>query len=241
MRAPSPPELLSAWEAGAGQSPADRALTLLRLVMPQESDESRAALSLGQRERWLLSLRKAAFGPRLSALVTCAACGHVMEFDFAVDDLPTDTNAEDCVMVELDGFKVRARQPNGEDMRAVAAARAEDAESILLRRCVIQAEREGQSIDGVQLPGSVLAEIERRLAEADGLVDLRLDAPCAHCGAESSTAFDVGEFLWAELDAYASRLLSEVHELASAYGWAENDILSMSATRRRIYLEWVRA
>jgi hypothetical protein len=29
----------------------------------------------------------------------------------------------------------------------------------------------------------------------------------------------------------------EVHELASAYGWAERDILEMSPHRRHFYLE----
>jgi hypothetical protein len=41
--------------------------------------------------------------------------------------------------------------------------------------------------------------------------------------------------------ARARRLLIEVHSLASAYGWSETDILSMSEPRRALYLEMVQA
>ena len=41
------------------------------------------------------------------------------------------------------------------------------------------------------------------------------------------------------LDAWAKRVLEEVHTLASAYGWAQSEILSMSAARRRRYVAMV--
>ena len=47
--------------------------------------------------------------------------------------------------------------------------------------------------------------------------------------------------LWAELEAVARRLAMEVHTLASAYGWSESEILSLSDARRRLYLEMVSA
>jgi hypothetical protein len=33
--------------------------------------------------------------------------------------------------------------------------------------------------------------------------------------------------------------LEEVHTLASAYGWAQSEILSMSASRRRRYMSMI--
>jgi hypothetical protein len=33
----------------------------------------------------------------------------------------------------------------------------------------------------------------------------------------------------------------DVHALASAYGWSEREILALSDTRRRLYLEMVSA
>ncbi|HUD55174.1 MAG TPA: hypothetical protein VMR02_08095 [Terracidiphilus sp.] len=44
-----------------------------------------------------------------------------------------------------------------------------------------------------------------------------------------------------QIEARARRLLYEVHTLAAAYGWSEREILSLSAPRRALYLEMVRA
>ena len=35
------------------------------------------------------------------------------------------------------------------------------------------------------------------------------------------------------------RTLNEIHLLASAYGWSEGEILSLTAKRRRLYLQMV--
>ncbi len=43
------------------------------------------------------------------------------------------------------------------------------------------------------------------------------------------------------MEARAKRLLSEVHALASAYGWSEREILGLSVARREFYLGMVRA
>jgi hypothetical protein len=64
-----------------------------------------------------------------------------------------------------------------------------------------------------------------------------LDFACPSCGHEWQSLFDIAAFFWAEIAAQARRLLREVHQLASAYGWREADILAMSARRRRAYLE----
>ena len=40
-------------------------------------------------------------------------------------------------------------------------------------------------------------------------------------------------------DAWALRTLAEVHRLASAYGWREQDILALSPARRQLYLGMV--
>jgi hypothetical protein len=50
-------------------------------------------------------------------------------------------------------------------------------------------------------------------------------------------AFDIATYLATEVHTWASRQLREVHDLARAYGWSEAEILAMSPTRRRAYLE----
>jgi hypothetical protein len=52
-------------------------------------------------------------------------------------------------------------------------------------------------------------------------------------------AFDIISFFWKEIDHWVKHLLLDVHVLAKAYGWSENDILEISPWRRRIYLEMI--
>ena len=53
--------------------------------------------------------------------------------------------------------------------------------------------------------------------------------------------FDIGYLLWKEIDAWAIRLLRDIHDLALTYGWGEAEILNMNPWRRNCYLEMLRA
>lgn len=50
---------------------------------------------------------------------------------------------------------------------------------------------------------------------------------------------DTAALLWDEISIRAGALLQEVHRLASSYGWSEEQILALSATRRAHYLALV--
>jgi hypothetical protein len=79
------------------------------------------------------------------------------------------------------------------------------------------------------------------MAEADPLADIQIAISCPACAQGWRAAFDILTFLWSEIEAWAWRMLSDVHTLASAYGWCERDILALSPTRRQFYLEMVGA
>jgi hypothetical protein len=84
-------------------------------------------------------------------------------------------------------------------------------------------------------------EIGELMAAADPAAEIRIALRCPSCGHEHDQALDIATFLWAEIAALAKRLLREVHALASAYGWTEEQVLSMSAARRSLYMEMVHA
>ena len=46
----------------------------------------------------------------------------------------------------------------------------------------------------------------------------------------------MARFLWKEVRNAARRLLGEIHQLASAYGWSERAIAAMGPGRRAAYL-----
>ena len=86
---------------------------------------------------------------------------------------------------------------------------------------------------------AALAAAAAAMAAADPQAAMTLDVDCPGCGAAVSTAWDVAPFFWAELHAWALRVLREVHTLAAAYGWTEATTLNLSAHRRRLYLQMV--
>jgi len=85
--------------------------------------------------------------------------------------------------------------------------------------------------------GHFIPQREARLSLADPHADIRLDLDCSACQARWQAPFDIVPFLWSAVDAWALRLLRDVHRLARAYGWREADILALSPPRRRCYLE----
>ena len=64
---------------------------------------------------------------------------------------------------------------------------------------------------------------------------------CTACGETWSDVLDAAAYLWAEIEAAAHRLLGEVAEIAKALGWSEQEILAMSTSRRRAYLQIARS
>lgn len=235
-------ELLDIWERGLGQHPAERALALLGAAWPDTPPDALALLSLGRRDAYLLSLRERIFGPHLVSAITCPACREQLELTFDVASICGEPRAEPVETLTLasDGYEVRFRLPNSIDLLAgagqssVAAARR-----VLLERCLLDVRYEGREAKDVELPATVVDGIAEMMAEADPQADVELAVVCPACGYAWQAIFDIVSFLWEELNAWATRMLHEVHALASAYGWREADVLALSPWRRQFYLEAV--
>jgi hypothetical protein len=241
MRPPSTSELLDAWEQGLGQPPAQLAEALLEVAVAHPAPDL-AGMSIGRRDASLLDLREASFGPRAAAVATCQSCAAELELDLDVRELrvpPGDEHAcsGGSLAVSALGYEVELRLPDSYDLAAsVRDGDAEATRRALLERCVIGA-RDGDSlVPASALPAAVVEAIETRMGEADPQADIRLALTCPECGSQWEVDFDIVSFLWTELDAWACRVLSEVHLLASAYGWPECEILALSPARRRFYL-----
>lgn len=238
MRALSAAELLGAWERALGQTPLARSLTLLAAATGEEPDQL-ALLSIGRRDAQLLTLRELTFGPQLTSVTACPGCGERLEMAFGVADLRAapETTRNDYSLA-FDGHEVLFRLPNTLDLAALTpGADAADARRRLLERCLLSARRGDEEVNAVELPPAVWDAVAERMGEADPQGDIQLALACTRCTHRWQEAFDVGQFLWAELHAWATRTLGEVHKLARAYGWRESDILALSPARRQFYLE----
>jgi hypothetical protein len=84
-------------------------------------------------------------------------------------------------------------------------------------------------------------ELSKKMNEADPLAEILLSFACPACAAMREQALDLPEFLWAELESFVKRMLSEIHVLASCYGWNEAEILALSESRRAMYVQMVQA
>jgi hypothetical protein len=107
---------------------------------------------------------------------------------------------------------------------------------LLLKRCHT----------GENLPKNVWSDEEieavgQSMSAADPLAEILLSFDCPSCGAHFEESLDLPSFLWSEIECCAKRLLFEVHTLASAYGWSQAEVLSLSPARRKCYLNMARA
>jgi len=182
----------------------------------------------------------------MAAIAACPACREKLELTLDVRNLLALADGTDAAELSLthEDLSVTFRIPTTADV--MAAESEEDvnsARSLILERCLLSAVRTGEQADVVSdcslLPAEVVSGIAALMAEADPLADIQLKIECPSCEHGWRAAFDIVSFLWTEIEAWAGRILSEVHILARAYGWREQEILALSATRRQFYLEMV--
>jgi hypothetical protein len=238
--APSALELLDVWEAGQTLPPVPRALALLSAARPELSPRALAELPIGRRDGELLALRERLFGPRVVALARCAGCAERFELAFTTADVQAPPPDDTAILVDTDGYAVRVRPVSSVDLMDVPASDDEAAvERAVIARCTLDARRGAVAVLAEDLPDPVAEAVAQAMAAADPQADVQVATECPACGRREDALFDIAAFLWREVDAWATRTLDEVHVLATAYGWSEHEILTMSASRRRRYVSMV--
>jgi hypothetical protein len=244
MAALTASKLLNVWERGFSQMPAEQALTLLHASVPELSFDAIASLPVGERDASLLRLREALWGPQMVAVAPCPRCSEGLDLTLSTEEILLGASGprEAEYALRVDGFFVRFRPPTGEDLISLTPADSPEAAAAkILQQCLISAHRGAKSIGVSDFPPSLVDAIDRMMAESDPLAEIRLNLSCPACGHCWFAPLDIVSFLWSELDAWARRTLRDVHTLARAYGWREQDILALSSTRRHFYLGLVNA
>jgi hypothetical protein len=240
VRALSNVDLLSLWERGRRLHPLDRGLLAIHTAFPETRGESVADWPLGRRNRALAELRAACFGVALQCWTTCPECGEKIELNLNTDTIiPPDEPGEpreQTITVNGEIFRL----PSSRDLARVATELPDEADSAAAARALLRACRVAE-LSEKSWSEEEMEIIGENLAQADPLAEILLGFQCPACAGNCNQALDLPTFLWAEVDAMVRRLLVEVHALASAYGWSEQEILSLSDARRRLYLEMVQA
>lgn len=159
-----------------------------------------------------------------------------MEFEISGQAL-TSQNSERESHEQTVVFKDQCfRLPTSRDLaQAVQQKDPETAAICLLERCRTDAG------GAFCWSGEDLEQVGEKMALADPLAEVRIALECPACGNPSDETIEIVNFVWSEIEARAKRLVREVHAIASAYGWTETEVLSLSPARRALYFEMVQA
>lgn len=243
MRILSDQEVLRVWETGLEQHPVDRALSILATALPGTDRNQLAVLSVGRRDGHLMDIRETNFGSRVSGVAECPDCRELLEWNLNVGDIRVprgDVGEGGTNRLVVGGYELLYRLPDSTDLAAVAVdGDPQSGRDVLLRRCVLEARHEDTRVEVHCMPESVASELAAEMEARDPQAETLLDFACPKCGLRWQALFDILTFLWSEICGRAKHLLNEVHSLAHAYGWDEEDILNMSDARRRFYLDKV--
>jgi len=231
--------LLTAWEEGASAPDLRRALTMLSIALPGGDQVQLSALPLADRNLLLLRLHELSFGPFLNVFGVCPNCAARLEFAVRVAEmaalLESKPSARAVTWTEA-GRQYRMRPVTTDDLIAsLDAADVRPAQELLLERCL--------EVSPPHEPGRLSATptVLQKFEQVQATTKLSCAIECPGCSERELLDLDIGRFLWAEVRTAARRLLGEIHELASAYGWSEQAIAGMGADRREAYLEMVGA
>lgn len=232
---------LGIWERGAGRALAELGLIMLAEACPDLSLSALADVPVGQRDALIFRLREKSFGPKIVGISTCPACQEKIELTINVADILEQQPCNDrpeTMMLYHKGYEVKFRLPNSRDLLfATATGNVKSAYHCLVERCVLDSSREKESISALELPSEIIDMMAERMGQSDPIADVQMKIKCSSCGHQWLQTFDIIWFFGKEIDSWAHRIIREIDGLASAYGWSEAEILSLSSWRRQHYLE----
>jgi hypothetical protein len=197
-------------------------------------------LNLELARLWHLS-----FGATLNGCLPCPQCGARLEFGMSVQEVIRELeaqSAEPTLGWTLGDDTFSMRMANSLDLAAASSeADLVKARRVLLERCI-----EVNGNPATDAGASAALRESEFLAETNferlhRAAEVTCQVHCFDCGHYEAVDLDLPRFLWAKVRHGAGRLLHDVHELASTYGWSEDAILGMSEHRRAGYLEMVRS
>lgn len=188
------------------------------------------AAALGAQRLQVLALHRRVSGDALPLRCNCPACGEDLAFDVDLQALAAELPApvQQQHTLAIDGRTLRFRLPALADVAAADTPDVKDFVARLLARCV-----EGAGA----LSPQQQAALADRMEVLDPAAVLSFAVVCPTCAQGWDAAFDPARSLWSFVQARAEQTLLDIDVLARRYGWNEAEVLALSPTRRRAYLQ----
>lgn len=229
-------DLIGLWESGRDLTTVERGLRLAQAVSETSADDS-----VGERNRKILQLREELYGQTMEAEAVCPSCSLETTFRTQLDSLNAPNAAGDTA-IDIGPWRIEFRLPTSLDLAFLMRFSDErEALAALIERCISCATHKGTEVKASVIPEDILQVLEERLEELDPLACITISLTCPDCRHEWLALLDPADYVWKELARSARMTLSEIHELAMAYGWSEDQVLALPRSRRLSYLEMVRS
>jgi len=222
--APDRPELVTALLAACSAQPAD--------------SRGLWSLTLAERIGALVHIVvQTEGGDSVRLTLRCPHCAEALELAVPCPVLLQEaqrSRSEPEIEVALDASRsVRVRRPTGADQRAWRTqtySSEEEAVAAILRSLTASAEMHSA------LNSTDLQRISDAMETFDPLASFQVTTLCPSCGAEATVPVDLEATLLMRLRARQRALLGQVHRLAAAYRWTEEQVLGIPAHRREQYV-----
>jgi hypothetical protein len=94
-------------------------------------------------------------------------------------------------------------------------------------------------VNTTNLSPELIDDMRNAMSQKVADTSIWLNLSCPTCQNHWKSAFDVLNYLWVELEAWAISTLKQIHVLAAHYAWSEREILNLTAWRRRYYMSMI--
>lgn len=195
-------------------------------------------MPLGIRDKRLLSIRAAAFGPDFTGTVACERCGERIEFNVNIRDFFSLPGTDTVFHVFYGDMRYSFRPLSTRNLMvfSVSGPDADLADLIEILSLDDDAVKEQ-----VRHHPGIIQRVNTALEKHQGISDIVLTSVCPECQGPVDAIFDIVHVLDADITDAAGLFLEEIHQLANAYGWTEDEISSVPQTRRNWYVKRIQA
>lgn len=200
------------------------------------------AQSMAERVGALVRIVTAAIGSDDIVLrLPCPACSEGLELDVPCKWLLNEAERGSCeTEAEItlgESRTVRVRRPTGADQRNWRTRMYTDEEEAAI--AIVHSLIVSSPVAQPALTDDDIQHIAEQMTAFDPLPALQIVTVCPACETEVTVPVDLEAHLLARLRECQHTLLAQVHRLAAAYGWHEDEVLAIPAHRRKEYLRLV--
>ena len=231
-----PGETLALWEALESTTSVARGASVLVALGAAGGLADAVRMPIATAARAALRELRERAGPQVQTVLSCPDCAAVLDVPLHLDDLLDATEdapgVDAAASVTVDGVVVRG--PTTEDL--LMALRSPDPSAALRDRCLTWP----GEVDAGALDPAAQERVRAAAEELAGAAALAVRFDCPECGGRITAEVDAVGLLADRVADEVRDLLSDVAELATAFGWSESDVLCLSDARRRAYLDLAR-